>query len=73
MNFSHKGKVLGYKEFIFMNENLEIETMVLESLSSARKVYLKTGKINEFIFNQLINIDISKNKKYLEKLCIFYL
>ena len=73
MNFSHKGKVLGYKEFIFMNENLEIETMVLESLSSARKVYLKTGKINEFIFNQLINIDISKNKKYLEKLCKFYL
>ena len=57
MNF-----VLNYKNF----------EMLTESLSSAKKDYLDTDKIEKEDFDKLVNIDPTKTKKYLDKICEFY-
>ena len=62
-----------YNEFLFEFQNQEVFSRVLESLNSARNLFLKTQKIPETIFNQLVNADPTPQKKYLEKLCKFYL
>ena len=73
MNFYTRQKVLQFEDFVFLSENLESYGLVLESLNSAKKLYLKTQKIDDATFSQLVNIDPSSTKKYLEKLCKFYL
>jgi len=62
-----------YDEFQFLNENKVVYFNILESLASARKLFLNTNKIPDNIFNNLIEIDPSPSKKYLEKICKFYL
>ena len=67
------GHVKNYGEFLFESQNREIFNQILESLNSARNLFLKTQKIPETIFNQLAESDPTSQKKYLEKLCKFYL
>ena len=62
-----------FKELNFLNEAKKTFDLILESLATARNLYLKTGKISQDIFSELVGIDPSKQKKYLEKLCSFYL
>ena len=62
-----------YDEFLFESQNQEIFCQILESLNSARNIFSKTQKIPEAIFNQLVESDPTPQKKYLEKLCKFYL
>lgn len=46
---------------------------ILESLNSAKDLYLKTEKISEDVFNILAERDPSPTKKYLEWMCKQYL
>ena len=62
-----------YDEFLFESQSREIFCQIIESLNSARNLFLKTQKIPETIFNQLVESDPTLQKKYLEKLCKFYI
>lgn len=47
--------------------------IIQESLNTARKKYLETGKISQEMFDELLLIDKSSTKKYIEWICKMYL
>lgn len=47
--------------------------LITESLSSAKKTFVQTNKISNDVFISLVNIDTSKQKKYLDMICSYYL
>ena len=59
-----------YNDFISQND---ATNGLLESLSSARKRFIDSNKISNDVFVELLNADPTKQKKYIEKLCAFYL
>ena len=44
----------------------ELYDIVRESMASARDKYVKTGKVSEEVFNQLVSGDPSRKKKFVE-------
>lgn len=55
-----------------MFTDLLLEEFIFESLSSARKLFLTTNKLTQKEFDDLVNIDPTKTKKYLDKLCSWF-
>lgn len=49
------------------------EWNINESLASARKMYLNTNLVSQDVFDQIKDLDPSKNFKYLEKMIQMYL
>jgi len=66
-------KFVTYDDFVFINENKVIYELLMESMATAKKRFVQTGKIDNITFKALVDIDPSKTKKYLDKLCEFYL
>ena len=58
-----------YEEFKFLNECQIQFDLILESLKSARKLYLETEKLADEFFYELVDIDFTPTKKYLEAMC----
>jgi hypothetical protein len=62
-----------YLEFKFLNENVKIYNSLMESLATAKKAFVQTRKITQNEFKEIVEIDPSKTKKYLNQLCLFYI
>lgn len=67
------------KKFIDQFNKLELDNqlylldILLEGIKTAKHRYLETNKISSDEFKDLLEIDISNNKKYIEWLCDQYL
>lgn len=53
--------------------NTKRSNILNESKKQAEERFVDTGKINRGIFDTLLQGDISSNKKYIEKMCDYYL
>jgi len=49
-----------------------IEEFLFESKSSAKKRFLVRGLISEEVFNTFLEVDITPTKKFIEKMCEFF-
>ena len=46
--------------------------LVLESIALSKKMFLQTNKLSDIEFDKLLDIDPSPTKKYLEKICKYF-